>query len=382
MELQQALANLQKAKITQKKRQRRSLFIAVPIGVVIGFLIVFGEDYFFGGKDGDAFLFLLALPLQLILHELGHLVFGLALGYRFVSFRVFVFAFYKKDGKLRFGRYRVPGTMGQCLMCPTKDDDAMPYRALLLGGVLVNCVTALLFVIPLVFCYHIPFLRDLSIGMILWGIALALTNGIPQKSGAIANDGYHAKTLPKDRAARSIFFNQLRISAAMTEGKRLFEMPKEWFIPPKNDPNDPLCTSLSMMEAEREMDLAKLDDAETILLDLAARGENLPEAILNAILSELLYLEMVGKHRRDVIEMLRFELDRYLKTTQNSFTTLRIEITYHYLFTGDLETVHRLEKKFEKLKKHFPFTGEVAREALLVSYPKALYNRWRDSSYS
>lgn len=386
MELQQALANLQKAKIKQKKLQKRTLCIAVPIGVVLGLLIVFAEEYFFESIDGTAssllVSFILTLPLQLIIHELGHLVFGLSSGYRFVSFRVFSLAFYKKDGKLRFGRYRVPGTIGQCLLIPSKDDDAMPYRALLLGGVLFNSIATILFVIPFVLCYSITFLRFFSLGMIFWGIAFAMGNGIPQKSGAAANDGYHAKILPTDSTARSVFFNQLRISAAMTEGKRLAEMPKEWFSLPKDSALDPLSASLAIMEAEREMDLARLDAAEEILLDLANRGEDLPEPILSGILSELLYLEMVGKHRRDVIETLRFALDRYFKVMQNSFTYLRIEISYHYLFTGDINQIQRLEKKFEKLKKHFPFTGEVVREELLIAYPKALYHNWRNASHS
>ena len=386
MELQQALANLQKAKLKQKKLQKRTLCIAVPIGVVLGLLIVFAEEYFFESIDGTASSllvgFVLTLPLQLIIHELGHLVFGLSSGYRFVSFRVFSLAFYKKDGKLRFGRYRVPGTIGQCLLIPSKDDDSMPYRALLLGGVLFNGIATILFVIPFVLCYSISFLRFFSLGMIFWGIAFAIGNGIPQKSGAAANDGYHAKILPTDNTARSVFFNQLRISAAMTEGKRLAEMPKEWFNLPKDAALDPLSASLAIMEAEREMDLARLDAAEEILIDLANRGEDLPEPILSGILSELLYLEMVGKHRRDVIETLRFALDRYFKVMQNSFTYLRIEISYHYLFTGDINQIQRLEKKFEKLKKHFPFTGEVAREELLIAYPKALYHNWRNASHS
>ncbi|MBO7740300.1 MAG: hypothetical protein J6S34_02145 [Clostridia bacterium] len=386
MELQQALANLQKAKLKQKKLQKRTLCIAVPIGVVLGLLIVFAEEYFFESIDGTASSllvgFVLTLPLQLIIHELGHLVFGLSSGYRFVSFRVFSLAFYKKDGKLRFGRYRVPGTIGQCLLIPSKDDDSMPYRALLLGGVLFNSIATILFVIPFVLCYSITFLRFFSLGMIFWGIAFAMGNGIPQKSGAAANDGYHAKILPTDSTARSVFFNQLRISAAMTEGKRLAEMPKEWFSLPKDSALDPLSASLAIMEAEREMDLARLDAAEEILVDLANRGEDLPEPILSGILSELLYLEMVGKHRRDVIETLRFALDRYFKVMQNSFTYLRIEISYHYLFTGDINQIQRLEKKFEKLKKHFPFTGEVVREELLIAYPKALYHNWRNASHS
>lgn len=384
MEFQQVLANLQKAKQAQKKKQQRLLFIAVPIGFVIGLLIAFSEELF-SSVDNVYPLYLLAaflltMSLQLILHELGHLVFGLVCGYRFVSFRVTSLAIIKKDGKLKLARYRVPGTLGQCLMSPTQNDDVMPYRAMLLGGVLFNAITALLFVIPLVFCYHLTLLRYFSFGMIFCGVTLALSNGIPQKNGAVANDGYHIKILPKDPTARQLFFNQLRIAAATTEGKRLSEMPKEWFTLPPNAPLDPFSATIILMDAEREIDLGKLDSAENILLDLATYGDNLSEQTLLAALAELLYLEMVGKHRRDVIEILRHELERYFKATQNSFSTLRIEIAYHYLFTGDLDKIQRLDKKFSKLKKRFPFDGEVAHEELLINYPKALYESWRNSS--
>ena len=384
MDLQQALANLQKTRENQKKRQKRINLIAIPIGVVIGLLIAFAEDFFYSGKEGVTLLLifslLITLPLQLILHELGHLIFGLSSGFRFVSFRVFSLAIYKKDGKLRFDRYRVAGTLGQCLMYPASDDT--PDRALHLGGVIVNSVTTVLFTLVLILAYPILSLRLLSIGMIFWGVLLALTNGIPQKNGILANDGYNAKSSGKDPNERKLAYNQLRIMAAMTDGKRLHEMPEEWFFCPTENANKPLSVAIRAMKADRETDLARLDQAKEILLDLANHGDNLMEFHLSAILSELLYLEMVGEHRPYVIETLRRELDRYFKMTQRSFTTLRIEITYHYLFTGDLETVAKLEKKFEKLKKHFPFTGEIAREELLISYPKAIYTNWRNTSHS
>lgn len=386
MEFQQALCNLHNAQQKQKKRQKRNTLICIPVGFLLG-LAIFMLDKFvlqeYGvGSLGLFIILLLTLLIQLILHEAGHLVFGLFSGYRFVSFRVFSFVIYKKDGRFRFGRYRVPGTMGQCFMCPTQEDNTMPYRALLLGGVIVNAASALLFILPLVFFYQVIFLRFFSCGMIFWGIVLALTNGIPQKSGAVASDGYHVKVLPTSEGERRSFFNQLRISAAMTEGKRLAEMPKEWFVQAKDQPIDPMSATLTIMEAEREMDLGRLDQAQAILLDLATRGENLPESHLSLILSELLYLEMVGSHRRDLIETLRFELDRFLKLTQYSFTTLRIEMTYHYLFTGDLAKIQKLEKRFEKGQKHFPLVGESAREKILILYPKALYENWRNAPHN
>ena len=45
-------------------------------------------------------ILLFSIFLQVLLHEGGHLVCGLATGYRFVSLRIFNLTFIRKDGKL------------------------------------------------------------------------------------------------------------------------------------------------------------------------------------------------------------------------------------------------------------------------------------------
>ena len=54
--------------------------------------------------------------LQTVIHELGHLLFGLATGYKFSSFRIGGVIFVKDNGKLRVKRYFPCGYGG-----------AMPY---------------------------------------------------------------------------------------------------------------------------------------------------------------------------------------------------------------------------------------------------------------
>ena len=56
---------------------------------------------------------ILAVFVQIILHEGGHLIFGLATGYRFVSFRVGSLTLIKEGGKFRFKRFSISGTGGQ-----------------------------------------------------------------------------------------------------------------------------------------------------------------------------------------------------------------------------------------------------------------------------
>ena len=59
-----------------------------------------------------------AIVLNTFFHELGHLIFGLLTGYRFLSFRIFGLMLTRESGSLRFKKHSMPGTLGQCLMAP------------------------------------------------------------------------------------------------------------------------------------------------------------------------------------------------------------------------------------------------------------------------
>ncbi len=77
---------------------------------------------------GMAAIMYLAIFLQIILHEAGHLLFGLLTGYRFSSFRIGSFMWILQDGKIRFKRFSLAGTGGQCLLLPPPMvDGKMPY---------------------------------------------------------------------------------------------------------------------------------------------------------------------------------------------------------------------------------------------------------------
>ena len=88
---------------------------------------------------------ILAVFVQIILHEGGHLIFGLATGYRFVSFRVGSLTLIKEGGKFRFKRFSISGTGGQCLLSPPdKPYEQMPYFWYNAGGVLMNLLTGII----------------------------------------------------------------------------------------------------------------------------------------------------------------------------------------------------------------------------------------------
>lgn len=84
-----------------------------------------------------------AVFIQTIFHEAGHLVAGLLSGYRFSSFRIGNFMLVKENEKMKCKRLSLAGTGGQCLMIPPDMiDGKIPFVLYNLGGSLMNLVMA------------------------------------------------------------------------------------------------------------------------------------------------------------------------------------------------------------------------------------------------
>ena len=149
--------------------------------------------------------------LQVIIHEAGHLVFGLLSGYKFISFRVFDFKIIKdENGKLNFRYEKIAGTGGQCLMRASEYiEGKFKYKLYLLGGVTFNIVFSVVFWLVLPSYYTLLFA--------LIGFVLAFLNLIPMGF----NDGmtfYHAS---KDETTRFILHLQLEYIYYQSIGKNL-----------------------------------------------------------------------------------------------------------------------------------------------------------------
>ena len=134
-------------------------------------------------------ILLFSVFLQVLLHEGGHLVCGLATDYRFVSFRIFNLTFIRKDGKLCIKRFSLAGTGGQCLLTPPERPlEDIPTTLYNLGGVLANLLTAILAFLPLLTVDGLPYLLKFFLLMLsLIGILLAF----PRSDGRSPEDGRH-----------------------------------------------------------------------------------------------------------------------------------------------------------------------------------------------
>lgn len=224
------------------------------------------------GMASDALPFLIlgllaGFFIQIILHEGGHLVFGLATGYGFVSFRVGSLMLIRRDGRFQWCRYRLSGTGGQCLLAPPPwREEGFPVFAYNLGGPLINFVSVLLCgALVVLFRRSSPALACIWIGIGLAGLYLGLVNGIPLKISGMPNDGYNALHLGKDPVSRRAFWAQLAINAAQMEGWRLRDIPEEWFILPGDaGPDDPMKGAVWVYRYSRLVDQGRYEEASAL----------------------------------------------------------------------------------------------------------------------
>lgn len=145
----------------REKKKNKGNFLMYLCFMVLGGLIgiwiserqdiILKEEASLFYKLGGAFLMIFfayfSIYMQLVIHEAGHLVFGLLSGYRFSSFRIGSLMLLKKKEKFQFCRISIAGTGGQCLMCPPDlKDGKMPFVLYNLGGSFMNLISVFLLI--------------------------------------------------------------------------------------------------------------------------------------------------------------------------------------------------------------------------------------------
>ena len=355
--------------------------IMLLTGAVCGIFIIFTMN-FFGTlvKGPAAFLLMFAEAMiimyiasfvQTIIHESGHLIFGLITGYKFVSFRIGHFMFIKEKGRLKIKLYNVVGTAGQCLMMPPQWNEKIPYRLYNLGGCIMNAATAL-FALAAYFAAGAEGFFALCMAMLaVMGLSMALTNGIPMRVGGISNDGMNAALLDKKENTLRAFWLQLYVNGLIAKGERYRNMPREWFrLPEGEELSDPICCAMGVMLYNFCFDMHEFDEAEqTINYMLNAPG--LLDVEKNELLCELLFLRVLrGAPKEEIDSLLTPKLNKYIKATANYVSRRRLAYAYQLLYLKNYSTAQKCLEVFERTAATYPYSAETENEREIIEIVK------------
>ncbi|WP_426348635.1 hypothetical protein ACPWSR_12875 [Alloiococcus sp. CFN-8] len=371
---------------SSKWPQRLMIGLFMVMGGVCG---IFIARYLMDMSDGQAslreiiykgvLLFIsvyIAIFLQIILHEGGHLVFGLITGYKFSSFRIGSLMWIKIDGRLRLRRLSIAGTGGQCLMVPPEfKNGRIPFVLYNFGGSIMNLIIsgifgALYFIFPRGGSLSIFFLMITIIG-----IAFALMNGIPLSLGTVDNDGYNALSMGNNPDSLRAFYVQMKINEQITKGVRLKDMPQEWFVIPSEEAmKNSMVASLGVFACNRLMDSMDFIKAEETMKKLLELDTGILGLHRSLMMLDLVYCEVINENRPEVLDKLLGKSEKQIMKVMKSFPSiLRTQYAYALLAEKDAQKAEELKLKFEKIAMSYPHPSEITAEGELMDYALKLY---------
>lgn len=309
--------------------------------------------------------------VQAIFHEGGHLIFGLATGYKFVSFRIGHIMLVKEKGRLKVRLFNIVGTGGQCLLMPPQWSENMPYRLYNLGGCIANAATAILSLAIYFFIGKEGFFALFMAMLFVSGLSMALTNGLPLKVGGIATDGHNALSLKQNSSALRALWLQLYVNGLVSRGERYHNMPREWFcLPEGEDLSDPICCTVGVMLYNYYFDSHMFGEAEkTIEYMIDAPG--ILGVQKNELLCELLFLKVLRNAPSDEINsLLTPQLNRYIKATANYVSRRRLAYAYQLLYLKNISMAQKCLEVFEHTANLYPYSAETEGEREIIEIIK------------
>ena len=366
------------------KLQKTVLFIAAFLfmmlcGGVGGYLIGHLNKKLFHDGGIPAMLFGIgailcvigiAWLLHMYLHEVGHLLFGLATGYQFQSIRFGSLMFFKSaEGRPKITKYTLAGTGGQCLMLPPKEDAQGNYPTGLYnwGGCLMNLILSAICFVGW-FCIGTESIPAVCLLLCsLLGIGVSLMNGIPLSS--LSNDGYNAFILRKSKEARTVFRFQLLMNDEILRGKRLSELPEEWFALGETCRMDNTrTTSAAVLRFNRLIELKQFDEAEQLGWHILEEAEEIADVHELMIKAELLFLEIMHCEceETDKAKQMYKKEEKKLAVLKSMPSMQRIFYAYYLCIEKDEKKAKQAKELFEKLAKHYPNQAEIIGERALM----------------
>ncbi len=371
---------------TQKKfnwMQWVMVLVYLLIGALFGILMIQTMDAaaLNGATDGQVLLLWLAMVvsiyvlffLEIVLHEVGHLLFGLLTGYRFVSFRVGSLILMKNGQGWRVRRLRLGGTGGQCLLDPPPlVDGKMPYVLYNLGGCIVNLLTAVLCFGLCFLCEQGTLIHTLLVLACVIGLAYALLNGLPLP-GELANDGRNTLELSRSPEALKAFRTQMVLNKLQTEGLRLKDMPKEYFVwPDRESRSNVMIASVAVFCLNRLLDERRFEEC-AVGLDEMLGDElgKLPGMYSKLLRNDRIYLHLLAGETVEAARLMDKEQLQFIKLMKGQPPIHRTEYAYALLAEQDAEKAAKVLAAFNRMAADYPHVQEIEAETELMELAQA-----------
>lgn len=325
-------------------------------------------------------LFYLGAFIHIIVHESGHLIFGMLTGYKFNSFRIGNRILIKSEQGLKWKKIHIRGTGGQCLMDPPDLRDAkMPYILYNLGGVIMNLlVSAVSFGIGLLIWNRHPYGAGCLMEIALLGMVYVLLNGIPAVIGGMPNDGYNIWTMRRSPEALHDFGIQMKINQEVSKGRRLKELPAQWFrLPSDQAMQNPLSATIAVYASNRLMNEHRFEEAGKLMDKLLWSESGMIELHRRLMICDRILCELLEDPNEQILDAL---LDQKQKKFMKAYgkellPVIRTQYGLALLREQDTQKGKMLREQFEKRAAVYPYDSDIQCERELMELIDTSFKR-------
>lgn len=288
------------------------------------------------------FFLILAIPL----HEAGHLVFGLLSGYRFLSYRVFSFLWYKDGDKVSFQISKSSLAVGQCLLTPPENESDFKFILYNLGGGLANLLVAGVSLAIFLLADPGKVLLNVLVSILVANGVMGLMNLLPMKL-SVPNDGMNVWAATRSKAATHGLYLMFRLNSDTMGGKRYSDYEESFFATDdKPDGSNYMAAYPLMCKAAWLYDIGKYKDSMDVYDDLDV--EKLQPYYRKSVYADYVYY--YSAHEKDEQKAREYFEKKGMAQLIHSdmLPFLRIRAAYEYFINDDRETGRRILEKAMK----------------------------------
>ena len=333
---------------------RRSSFInniiTLLITVLAVFVVVFVADGRYGSGAQDFFqqVTFMDMVIYLIIgallsgfictlvHELGHVIFGKANGFDFLSMTVWFFKLSKINGKFKFNFVMMGDSAGSTEMIPKHTENLEKrFKNMTMGGIFLSSFLILIGVAVMIFNLSSMPLYCVFAMFLPIGLYCLFGNLLPVAEGGVMNDGAVLQGLKRQTDSVKVALGILAIHSQMYNGKTPAEIDEKLYFDLPQLPEDDLNFAI-LLNARYAyyLDKGDYENAKKVLERFLSLEDYLPKSYLYVGKAEALYAACTFDYNEDVADDLMYELEKYLNKN-NGAAEIRTKLAYILFVTGE-----------------------------------------------